>query len=115
MDYLEDVRKLRDAIQRKAEELNLNVAGFSLLPGQTSEDTDIVQVAFFLTPEAVETLEETEQRAIDAEFDALFKSNFGDSDMFAGDETKALKEKQKKQEEDAKNSLKDLLDEIDEQ
>lgn len=112
MSNLDDLRKLRARAEELADSLNLKIGGFAVTPGKDEHDNDILNVAFFLTAEAVETIEETEQRKIDDEFNALFGANFGDTTEFADDETKALLDKDEQQKQAAKEELQRLLDEM---
>lgn len=89
-DNMQDLRKLRTAVEAKCQELHLNLVHFAVTPGKDANDTDILNVAMLVTAEAVETIEETETRTTNDEFEALFAANFGDIDDFASDETKEL-------------------------
>lgn len=70
MDPLEKVRLLLKAVQKRAKDNNLELKNFVVIP---SEDTtnDFVQLGFVITPEALETIEETQQRQTDDSFEAM--------------------------------------------
>lgn len=114
MSNLDDLRKLRKRIEEEADKLNLQVGGLTIVPGKDEQDNDILNVMFLLTPEAVETIEETEQRKIDSAFDALFGAEFGDDATdFVGDDTKKILEAEEAKKQKAKDELQRILDEMD--
>lgn len=113
-DALNDVRKLRDQVVEVAKELNLNVGGFSIIPGADGNDNDLAQITFFLTAEAVETLEETEKRKEKSEFEALMGSAFKNTNAFEDDATIEAAKQDKAKKLDMKKELEDLLEEFDE-
>lgn len=115
MDGLSELKKLMAAVNKKAEELNLDVLYFAALPSPKDGDRDVLNITFRLTPEAVESAEATMQRSIDSQFEDLFKTEFGDVTEFADDETVKRVEKEKKKREDARDDIQRLLDDFDQE
>lgn len=111
-DNLEDLRKLRKAVETITDDLNLKLVGFAVTPGKDSSDNDILNVAMIVTVEAVETIEQTEQRHVDDDFDAIFAAEFGDGLDFVSDETKELLEKERLAAEKRKADLDAAIKEI---
>lgn len=103
-DPLEPVRNIRSRVEEIAADMNLQVGGFALIPSFEG-GPDMIQATFVLSPEAVETLDQTVQRQTDDAFAQLMGAGFGDSDVFADEET--LKAKQA-EEDRANNILNDL-------
>lgn len=111
-DELDTVRKLRRRIREAAGAVDLDLLSFNLVPGENPGDTDVVNLVFSVTAEAVETLEETEQRRIDDEFNSLFGASFGKKAVeFMDDETREKLAKADSKVEAAKTDLSSLLDE----
>ncbi len=67
MDPLSKVRLLMKAVKARAEENNLELKNFVLAPSEDGE-SDFVQLAMIITPEALETIEETQTRQTDDQF-----------------------------------------------
>jgi len=112
-DNMSDLRKLRTAVQQVTDDLNLKVAEFAITPGKDEDDNDILKVVLLITAEAVETIEETEQRHVDDDFAAIFAAEFGDSmSDFADDETKALIEAEAKKKAQAAEDLRKAIEEL---
>lgn len=70
MDHLDKVRLLMKAVRKRAEDNNLGLKNFVLIPSEDG-DNDFVQLGFVITPEALETIEETQQRATDDSFEQM--------------------------------------------
>lgn len=107
---LEQIKNIYKRIKEIAAKYNLEVANFAVIPGAEETDPSFVSASFMLTAESVETLEETEQRKTNDEFDALLADAFEDSSDFADDETKALLDKVKQRELEAKEELRKLIE-----
>jgi hypothetical protein len=111
---MEDLRKLRRRVEAEADDLNIKVGGFAITPAETEDGNDILNCAFFLTAESVETIEETEQRKVDDTFESIFGAEFGDVEEFADDETKAMMEKEKADAERRAAEIQRLIEEMEE-
>lgn len=109
---LNDLRKLRTSVEKLADELNLKVGQFDITPGKDEHDNDVLKLVMFITVEAVETVQETEQRHTDAEFDSIFAEEFGDMTEFADDDTKALLERESDKKRKAAEELQRVIDEM---
>lgn len=71
-ETMDNLAKLRKVVEKAAEEMDLKMGPFSVMPAVPGTPIpDTLTVTFIVTPEAVETMDETEQRRIDAEFEAM--------------------------------------------
>jgi hypothetical protein len=112
-DNMKDLRKLRDRVQEIAKEMNLDVISFSIIPGKDEHDNDILTISALIGVEALETIEETQQRKTDDAFEAIFAKEFGGSTDFLSDETKAALKKEEEEKEAAAKALREVLDDFD--
>jgi len=70
MDPLGKVRLLMAATAKRAKANNLELKNFVIVPSADG-NSDFVQIAMIITPEALETIEETQQRQTDDQFASL--------------------------------------------
>ena len=68
---LDDLRKLMARIKEKAEDLNLEMGPVTVVPSPENGGRDSLTVTFMMSPEAVESAEQTEARRVDDEFAAM--------------------------------------------
>lgn len=68
---LDDLRKLMARIKEKAADLNLEMGPVTVVPSPEQGGRDSLTVTFMMSPEAVESAEQTEARKVDDEFAAL--------------------------------------------
>lgn len=81
-DALNDIAKLRKVVENAAGEIDLILNGFSVQPAIPNTPVpDLVIATFMITPEAVESAEQTEQRKVDAEFEAMMNGSLGDTEL----------------------------------
>lgn len=104
-EALNDLRKLRKRVVEVAEGLNLEVGPFTVVPAVDELGVDRVRITFLMSPESVESAEETEKRVTDATFDEMM-GNIGLSDEFLTGEEKAEKEAEGDPLEDAREAFK---------
>jgi hypothetical protein len=67
---MEPLRRLREAVARKAQELNLTPVEFGVVPG-TNGQPDMIMATFKLDPEAFIEQAELEQMKFDQSFEEL--------------------------------------------
>lgn len=94
------LRKLRERIENEMEQLGLKVHHIAFVPQGPADENDFLQLAVFVTGDALETLEEREQKKYDSEFEA----------MFATDEQKPSSKEQKDIDNRIKQSIQALMD-----
>lgn len=109
---LTKLRLLKKRVKEITEDLSLKLVGFAITPGDDSNDPSVLNVAMIVTVEAVETIEQTEQRHVDDDFDAIFAAEFGEGLDFVSDETKELLEKERLAAEKRKADLDAAIKEI---
>lgn len=73
MDPLEKVRKLKEAAERVGKEHDVELKTFAIIPKSDEVPTDVVNLAFLITPTAIETADEAEQRQTDDAFSAMMQ------------------------------------------
>jgi len=94
-DQLEELRLLKARVASVAQEHNVELVSFAIVPANDPDENDMVSCYFKLSMEAVETEDQTVQRHTDGAFDEIFSSLDFDDDLleeFASDEEKAKKE-----------------------
>lgn len=111
-DNMADIRKLRSRVEQVAKEMHLELAGFAITPAKDEDGNDILTISALIKVEALESIEETEQRGFDDEFDKIFAANFGEGEDFLSDESKKMIEKDRLMEQQAKDELQAMLDEF---
>lgn len=110
-DDLEQLRNIRRRVQEIANDLNLTVEQFNVIPGETKESSNLVHIAFVLSPEAVQSGEQIEQNRINREFELMLSGGFEDLEEELSDEdtqNQLLAEKAKI--EQAKRAMQAMLD-----
>lgn len=111
-DNMSDLRKLRGRVEEIAKDMNLELMNFSITPAKDADGNDILNIAAFIKVEALETIEETEQRGIDDQFNAIFAAEFGTAEDFVDDDTRKIIERDKAQKDKAQAELQAMLDEM---
>lgn len=83
---LDDLRKLYKRIVEIAEEHSLEVAGYSVTPSTREGGHDSMRVTFLMSPESVETAEETQKRQTDDAFESMMAGLDLSEDFLTEDE-----------------------------
>lgn len=72
-DPMQPIRKLRDAVDRMAQDLDLQRLDFGILPGGDGQP-DIIMASFKINPQALLSVAELEQMEYDSSFMDLVKN-----------------------------------------
>lgn len=70
-DHLRELRNIGKALERAIKDLGLEVMTFGVIPAKDPDDEDFVDVMLRVTPEALMSEAEKEQKATDDAFAAL--------------------------------------------
>lgn len=78
MDHLNEIKKLREAVIKVVTSLNLELEGFAVIPSDR-QSPDRIEMSLHVTPEALMSLAEREQKGIDEVFMSMM-SEFPEPD-----------------------------------
>lgn len=70
-ESLGPLKVLRKRLQEMADELKIELNSLAFMVGDEGDSSDVAQVVFILTPEALKSAEELEQARYDEEFQRM--------------------------------------------
>ncbi len=108
-DPLEPFRNLAQRLNEIAEANHATIApgSVTIIPGDNPDEPSIITAVFILTPESVETLEETETRKTNDQFNDIFGANFT-----SDEQTEFLTDDEKEKKDGGDTKMKGLADDL---